>query len=334
MIEFNTNVFINNPIFDQVRSPGMQELGQGVSQLLAGAASLLQTAAQIIQSGGMHQFGPEIMNNPFTPIAPPNVQDSGPPEGSLSTKDGVVTTPGGYKIEPMGQYEWQITGPDGKSTRVWGDPHVAEGDGGKWDFKRDSTFVLGDGTRINVATKPYNDMTVTSGLEIIAGNDRVNIDNIDKGKGQIGDVTHDGFQRVNAFGGKDVFVMGQETDDWSFQGKEIIGSEKGGESFKLGQDLAPLVQKPNNFGGADAWAKAIGDALSKALEGYKPPLHTGFNPYGGGGGFWQGPQVDTGRVMDGISKALGSIGDMFDGLQKMFNLSDDLALASRRAQWV
>lgn len=334
MIEFNTNVFINNPIFDQVRSPGMQGLGQGVSQLLAGAASLLQTAAQIIQSGGMHQFGPEIVNNPFTPVSPPNVQDSGPPEGSLSAKDGVVTTPGGYQIEPLGQYEWKITGPDGKSTRVWGDPHVAEGDGGKWDFKRDSTFVLGDGTRINVSTKPHGDMTVTSGLEIIAGNDRVNIGNIDKGKGQIGDITHDGFQRVNAFGGKDVFVMGQETDDWSFQGKEIIGSERGGESFKLGQDLAPLVQKPNNFGGADAWAKAIGDALAKAMEGYKPPLHTCFNPYGDGGGFWQGPQIDTGRVMDGISKALDSIGDMFQGLQKMFDLSDHLDLASRRAQWV
>ena len=174
MIEFNTNTFIQNPIFDQVRSPGMQQLGQGISQLLAGAAHLLESAAQIIQNGGAHQFGPEVVNNPFTPVSPPTLEDSGPPSGNLSTEGGKVTTPGGYQIEPLGQYEWKITGPDGKSTRVWGDPHVAEGDGGAWDFKRDSTFVLGDGTRINVATKPYGNMTVTSGLEILSGNDRVN----------------------------------------------------------------------------------------------------------------------------------------------------------------
>src|SRR3712207_7111164 len=42
-------------------------------------------------------------------------------------------------------YEWKITGPDGKTTRVWGDPHVDEGDregNNDWEFKRNSTFVL------------------------------------------------------------------------------------------------------------------------------------------------------------------------------------------------
>lgn len=170
----------------------------------------------------------------------PNPSDSSQPPGSL-TKDanGVITTPGGYKIEATSQHEWKVTGPDGKSTRVWGDPHVDEGDGGKWDFKRDSTFVLGDGTRINCSTKPWgNGMTVTGGLEIISGNDRVQISDIDKGKGKVGDITQDGFANVNSFGGKDVFVMGKETDDWSFQGKEVIGSNDGGESFKLGNALA------------------------------------------------------------------------------------------------
>jgi hypothetical protein len=176
------------------------------------------------------------------------------PSGNLKVgENGVITTPGGYKIEATKQHEWTITGPDGKSTRIWGDPHVDEGDGGKWDFKRDSTFVLGDGTRINVTTKPWGngDMTVTGGLEIISGNDRVQVTDIDKGKGKVGQVTQDGYQHVNKFGGKDVFVMGKETDDWSFQGKEIIGSHNGGESFKLGNDLpvgTPAqqpTQKPN-----------------------------------------------------------------------------------------
>jgi hypothetical protein len=163
------------------------------------------------------------------------------PQGSLKTDSntGTVNTPGGYKIEQLGQFDWQITGPDGKSTKIWGDPHVAEGDGGTWDFKRDSTFVLGDGTRINVTTKPWgNDMTVTGGLEVISGNDRVLVTDIDKGKGKVGQVTQDGYAHVNSFGGKDVFVMGKESDDWSFTGKEIVGSNNGGESFKLGKELA------------------------------------------------------------------------------------------------
>ncbi|KFE65242.1 hypothetical protein DB31_1358 [Hyalangium minutum] len=171
------------------------------------------------------------------------------PQGSLKSdpSSGVVTTPGGYKIEQLKQHDWKITGPDGKETKIWGDPHVAEGDGGTWDFKRDSTFVLGDGTRINVTTKPYgNGMTVTGELDIISGNDRVKVTGIDQGKGNVGQVTHDGFQHVNDFGGKDVFVMGKETDDWSFQGKEIVGSNNGGESFKLGNDL-PAGVKPHGY---------------------------------------------------------------------------------------
>jgi hypothetical protein len=129
----------------------------------------------------------------FLSIAPggccnfPTPADSTHPSGSLQTDGNVITTPGGFKIEATGKFEWKITGPDGKETRVWGDPHVAEGDGGKWDFKKNSTFVLGDGTRINVTTAPYgnNGMTVTQDLEIISGNDRVTVSGIDKGKGVV-----------------------------------------------------------------------------------------------------------------------------------------------------
>jgi Domain of Unknown Function (DUF1521) len=172
-------------------------------------------------------------------VSPPNQRDCCHPCGTLKVDQeaGVITTPGGYKIEQLGQYDWKITGPDGKWTRCWGDPHVQEGDRANeatsWDFKRDSTFLLPDGTRINVKTKPYNNMTVTSELEVINGRDRVMVTGIDQGKGKVGEVTHDGFSRANARCG-DVFVMGKESDDWYFQGREIIGSNDGGESFKLG----------------------------------------------------------------------------------------------------
>ena len=206
------------------------------------------------------QIMPESYTEPGAvvgPVSPPVREDCCHPSGSLKVdqESGVITTPGGYKIEQIGQYEWKITGQDGKWTRVWGDPHVQEsdrsGESTAWDFKRDSTFVLPDGTRINVSTKPYNNMTVTSQLEVINGNDRVLVTDIDKGKGKVGEVTHDGLQHASDPCGKDVFVMGKETDDWYFQGKEVIGSNDGGESFKLGQsrndDMRQFLNQVESF---------------------------------------------------------------------------------------
>ncbi|WP_224362863.1 DUF1521 domain-containing protein [Hyalangium versicolor] len=176
----------------------------------------------------------------------PSRPDSCHPQGSLKADpNGTVTTPGGYTIKQNAAHDWTITGPDGKNTRVWGDPHVEEGDGGKWDFKRNSTFVLGDGTRINVGTKPAgNGMTMTDNLEIISGNDRVKMTGFDQPKGQTSPVTHDGFAHANSFGNNDVFVMGRETDDWSLGGREIVGSNNGGETFNVGNALPAGAQTP------------------------------------------------------------------------------------------
>jgi hypothetical protein len=266
---------------------------------------------------------------------PPNPADSAPPAGSLSVgKDGVITTPGGYKIEATKQFEWTITNPDGqKSTRVWGDPHVAESDGGTFDFKRDSTFMLPDGTRINCATQPYgNGMTVTSGLEIISGNERVQVSDIAKGKGKAGAVTQDGFAHANSFGGKDVFVMGGDGDDWSFQGKEITGSNNGGESFKLGNDLKPLVDTTTKYGGPEQWASQIVDQLFKQIEDmfkqpkprqtpppFVPPFMGGSTRGGGFPGCWNPRDYKSG--MDNTFKDLGK---MFNQMGDILRLAESL----------
>jgi hypothetical protein len=160
------------------------------------------------------------------------------PDALKAGADGKIHTPGGYTIEADGNTAWKITGPDGKCTTVSGDPHVHESDGGKWDFKRDSSFVLPDGTRINVQTKPAgNGMTVTSGLEVVNGDNRVEISGVNTGHPQTSQVQHSGQQWNTA--GWDQFVMGNETDDWAFGGREIVGSEKGGEVLKVGDPLAP-----------------------------------------------------------------------------------------------
>ena len=238
-----------------------QSLGAGAANGAAPAAPAAPVAGAAATAGtqgaGQSQFAQKEYNSLADvfdlvvngyPCQPAPIDCSHPPASLKKDANGVITTPGGYKIEQVKQFDWKITGPDGKETLIWGDPHVKEGDGGTWDFKRDSTFVLGDGTKINVNTVPWgNNMTVTGGLEIISGNDRVKVTGIDKGKGQVGEITQDGFAHANSFGGKDVFVMGKETDDWSFQGKEIVGSHNGGESFKLGKDLPvgqPATTKP------------------------------------------------------------------------------------------
>lgn len=275
---------------------------------------------------GNHNSRP-ICNNP-APVNEPSPSDSRQPSGSLQVKGDVITTAGGYQIEMVGKYEWKITGPDGKTTRVWGDPHVDEGDGGKWDFKRNSTFVLGDGTRVNVTTAPYGDMTVTSGLEIISGNDRVLVSNIDKGKGEIGTVTQDGYQHVNGFGGNDVFVMGRESDDWSFTGKEIIGSNNGGESFKLGSDLYAGNNTQTDYNnGADFINTLLNNFMNNFMDSWRPN-DFGFNPYcdnGSSSSDNSSTKYDRQQHLRSLADVFHALSDAYNALARFFSLSDQIA---------
>ncbi len=132
-------------------------------------------------------------------LPPPSCELGGAPRGRGLTKnaDGSITTAGGYSIQMEGKDEaWKVIGPDGKQlTRVWGDPHVNEADGDKWDFKDSSTFTLPDGTRIFARTTPSEknkDKTFTSSLDIANGSDRVMISGIDKNTPLTGPVTGDG----------------------------------------------------------------------------------------------------------------------------------------------
>ncbi len=262
-------------------------------------------------------------------VMPPSPRDCCHPEGSLKNEGGKITTPGGYTIEATKQHEWIITGPDGKTTRIWGDPHVAEGDGGKWDFKRDSTFVLGDGTRINVKTAPWGDgkMTVTSSLEIISGNDRVNITDIDKGKGVTGPITQDGFAHTNCFAGSDVFVMGRESDDWSHQGREVVGSKNGGESFELGNNLPAGNTRPvNNWNQPrqslnQLLGYLMGDGWNN--NGSWPRNNFACNPYDGG----RGGNFDR----EFLRESIRLVSQMLQLMDRMFDMGGDFYTQRNRS---
>jgi hypothetical protein len=175
----------------------------------------------------------------FTPAGPSKSDNCSPGKPTQLTKDsdGKVHTPGGYTIEATGKYDWKITGPDGQCTEVWGDPHVRlkDKDGkviGNWDFKKDSTFFLPDGTHINVQCVPYGDMTVTSALEIWRDGENVDITGIDKGKGKVSDVTFDD-EDIKT---QQTFMSGMSTTQWLWEGQEILGNIDGkADTFKKGR---------------------------------------------------------------------------------------------------
>lgn len=92
-----------------------------------------------------------------------------------------IRTAGGYTIVPEGRDQaWSIFAPGQKAceeptTRVWGDPHVNEKDGTRWDFTKDSNFTLPDGTIIRCDTTSEVGQSVSQGLTILSGNDRVDV---------------------------------------------------------------------------------------------------------------------------------------------------------------
>jgi hypothetical protein len=161
----------------------------------------------------------------------------------LSTdSSGAITTAGGYKIEPTSTFEWKITGPDGSNTRVWGDPHVetnGKTGGEKFDFKKDTTFVLPDGTKINVKCTPWSgnpNVTVTQSLEIIQGNDKVMVTDIDKGKGKTGTVSHGASAAKSTVATQQTFVAGQNVADWYLNGSEIKSNAGLPDLFNVGDN--------------------------------------------------------------------------------------------------
>lgn len=222
--------------FFQAAAGGMQQAGGG------GFAQNVGTTPGFVPAPGPENMQPSnpVINNPsqggqiagqggffvggFVAVGGQQTQ---PPQGGIEKLGpNKFKTPGGFTIEAEGKSQaWKITTPEGKTTRIWGDPHVHEGDGGKWDFKKDMSFCLPDGTKIECKTVPYgNGATVTGEINIMNGNQRANISGIDKNKPTSGEITNDRYafdaktnDGVHAY-------LGKGGDDWFVRGKgEIVG---------------------------------------------------------------------------------------------------------------
>jgi hypothetical protein len=106
-----------------------------------------------------------------------------------------VRTLDGFVVRAEGRDQaWSITGPDGKTTRIWGDPHVTESDGDKWDFLNRATFMFGKNKATVEVVPAGNGQTLSARLTIYSDYERVTIDGIDKDKPSITAASTDGLQ--------------------------------------------------------------------------------------------------------------------------------------------
>jgi len=91
-----------------------------------------------------------------------------PQAGTLSKdKNDIInyTTTGGWKVSVDGT-TIKLTSKDGKdTTTIWGDPHVTEADGSKWDWTDDTaTFMLSDGTKITMDAASAKGLVKTTSI--------------------------------------------------------------------------------------------------------------------------------------------------------------------------
>lgn len=220
------------PLQDQVRTSAdrcdrneLQALRDRVTQLegkvddiyrqFAGASAFGNFCCQGFNSGALLAPGAGCLPPPSADL------QSAPAGKGLETNppgwpQNSVRTAGGYTIVPEGKdAAWKIYGPnqspqDKPLSRIWGDPHVDEADGQRWDFTKSSNFRLPDGTLIDVKTTSETGQSVTQGLNIVNGSDRVAIDGINQNRPQLSAVSRDGFQyRANLMSqDRDTFVLG------------------------------------------------------------------------------------------------------------------------------
>ena len=129
-----------------------------------------------------------------------------------------VRTPDGYVVKAEGKEQaWSITGPDGKTTRIWGDPHVVESDGDRWDFKERGSFMFG-ANKITAETVPAgNGQTLSYRLTVYSGNERVTVGGINTNKPVIVAVGQDGKQHDDqlADGTQYTRSVGANGEAWS-----------------------------------------------------------------------------------------------------------------------
>jgi hypothetical protein len=160
--------------------------GSGTSTTTASTTGSTATQKPSATTGAVKQSNFDVMRND---------------QGAIT-----VRTTDGYLVRAEGKdHAWSITGPDGMTTRIWGDPHVTESDGDAWDFKNRGTFFFGK-NKITVEVVPYgNGQTISSAITLYSGDERVTIKGLDANKPIITAVSHDGKQHDDSLADGDAY---------------------------------------------------------------------------------------------------------------------------------
>lgn len=342
-------------------------MGLGGMGQMGGLMGLMPSAAEMgSMMGLLGQFSStQLQGFGVGSIPSPQMQMAGPPAGQGLQKDpagwpaGSVKTAGGYTVVPEGNTSWKVFGPDQKPgdkpiTHVHGDPHVSEKDGTRWDFTKNSDFVLPDGTRINAKTSSEKGYSVTTGLEITNGADHVSVTGVN-GKPTTSDVKFDGYewraQHLAENPNRDTFRLGGDGDDWFLErgGKnlgEITGAhmdnktgayaqEVNGQPYNINPNLKPpfgteswgnmlrgesLDYIASRLGLDPATARSIGqmfhaDHSNTQYDNALAQL-AGFNgPFGGLNMLFQGPGA-----------AFQAVNSMANAFQSLMSLNRDLMM--------
>lgn len=156
-------------------------LSAEISNTNVGSADFHQ---QFHQIPGMSSEMQKLASFLYKPVSAKPTLDA-----SINKKGQVqVKTNDGFNVTFLGRDEaFTITGPDGKTTKIWGDPHVKESDGDQWDFKNQSSFIFGN-NKVTVQTVPSEhngEVTYSQTVTVYNGDDRFTITGIDKNAPEI-----------------------------------------------------------------------------------------------------------------------------------------------------
>ena len=134
-----------------------------------------------------------------------------------------VSTDDGFQVKFSGKHqELKISSPDGKTTRIWGDPHVVESDGDKWDFFNNSSFVFGD-NKITIETVDLGNGTSLVGtVNIYNDKERLSLTNIDQDEPLITSWNFDAKTHDSQLNDGDIYDLKLEangTEEWVLRQK-------------------------------------------------------------------------------------------------------------------
>ena len=119
----------------------------------------------------------------------------------------VVRTPDGFVVRALASHQARtITGPEGKTTRIFGDPHVFESDGTRWDFTKQGTFVFGRNKATVEVVPAGNGTTLSRRVTIYSGDQRATIGGIDGNKPTLLALAHDGRPHDDALSDGSIYV--------------------------------------------------------------------------------------------------------------------------------